>query len=213
MKDTIHFEVLKFWLEYFKELINGEFKNIKRFVYFSWGTSLMFKYVDFPRFSVDLDFAVDIRWKKLDKLYYKLFAKLKENLEKICEEKEIPVYSSFGNWREFCFQWEDSVRILKIDFMYDWILDYENCCGLRKISDLDIFVNKLQRMNKTDLIDLKFLYKKNKFSLKEVIDWIQKKSQWLYWNPYYLSEKILQRLEKIKWFKFLNELKNGLRLF
>ncbi len=210
MYDVIHYKVLQLWIETFRKLLDSKYKNLQKYIFFSWWTSLMFKYPDFPRFSIDLDFAVDIEGKKFDKYYYNLFADLKEALEKQCEANEIPVYSSFWSWREFNFQWESGVQIIKIDFMYDWILSSENCCGVNKISDLDIFINKLQRLNKTDLIDLKFLYRKNKFSLDKVINWITTKSQWLYWNPYYLVDKITQNLNKIKWFKFLSDLRNEL---
>ena len=206
MKDSIHISLLKKWLEIIKELLDRNYNKIKKFVFFSWWASLMFKYSDFTRFSKDLDFGVSKDWKKYDKLFYKLFGDLKNNLEKYCELNEISVYSSFWNWREFIFQWELWVSAIKIDFMYDYVLWYEKCCWLNKISDMDIFINKLQRLNKTDLIDLKFLYKKNKFDAKSIVDWIRIKSQMLYWNPYYLDDKVLSNVSKTKGFNFLNQL-------
>ena len=207
---TLHYKILKIWLQILSELISKKYSKIAQYVFFSWWTSLMFKYSDFPRFSKDLDFAVSINCKKYDKQYCLLFSELKVKLEKFCEKEEIPVYSSFGNWREFIFQTEVGIASIKIDFMYDYILWYEKCCWLNKISDKDIFINKLQRLNKTDLIDLKFLYKKNKFSVDEIVNWIRKKWEKLYWNPYYLDNQILMNISKIRWFSFLKQLKNEL---
>jgi len=213
MFDQIHELLLRKWLDILKDLLSGKYKKVGKFIFFSWWTSLMFKYTNFPRFSKDLDFAIDVRWKKYDKIFYNIFAELKERLEKYCEMKEIPIFSSFWNWREFVFQWERWIASIKIDFMYDWILSYENCCWIKKISDLDIFINKLQRLNKTDLEDLKFLYKKNRFSISEIVNWIRQKASNLYWNPYYLDNKILLNLKNVKWFSFLKEIWNEISRF
>ena len=84
----------------------------------------MFKYKDFYRFSIDLDFAISVNAKKYNRIFYNLFIDLKWELERFCYEKEIPIFTTFGNWREFIFQSENGVSSLKIDFMYDYILDY-----------------------------------------------------------------------------------------
>jgi len=210
MKDNVHLSILENWLKILYKLLNTQYKQINQYVFFSGWTSLMFKYSNFPRFSKDLDFAVSISWKKYDKTFYQLFTDLRENLEKYCNMNDIPVFSSFSNWREFVFQWEFGVCSIKIDFMYDYVLWYENCCKIKKVSDLDIFVNKLQRLSKTDLKDLQFLQKANNFSIEQIIDWIRKKWEYLHGNKYYLDTKIINNLNKVKSFNFLIELKNEL---
>lgn len=210
MKDIIHLNILSNWLKILYNLLNNQYKIVKPYVFFSGWTSLMFKYRKFPRFSKDLDFAISINWKKYDKVFYQLFTSFKENLEKYCQANDIPIFSSFSNWREFVFQGEYWISSIKIDFMYDYILWYETCCNLKKVSDLDIFVNKLQRLSKTDLKDLQFLQKLNNFTTEQVINWIRKKWEYLHWNKYYLDTKIINNINKVKPFSFLTELKNEL---
>ena len=209
--DKIHYELLEQWIKILKKLLSTKYKKLEKYIFFSWWTSLMFKYDNFYRFSKNLDFIVNIAWKKFDKQFYQLFSELKKQLEIFTENNEIPVYNSFWNWREFIFQWENGIWSIKIDFMYDYPLQSEKCCEINKISDLDIFINKLQRLNKTDLQDLKFLQKVNSFDTKKIIKWIRGKSQALYWNKYYLDNKILQNISKTKWFKFLYEIENELK--
>ena len=172
----------------------------------------MFKYWrKFPRFSIDLDFWIDINWKKYINLIDLLIEELKLNIEKVAINNKINIDSTFKNWKKMIFNWEIWTRELKVDYMYDYILWKEICCWINKISDLDIFINKLFRLSNTDLIDINFLYHKNKFSVNEIMNWIIKKSVLHKNNKNKALNKVainINNIKNLKNFKFLLKLKN-----
>ena len=95
--------------------------------------------------------------------------------------------------------------------MYDYILWKEICCWINKIFNLDIFINKLFRLSNTDLIDINFLYHKNKFSVNEIMNWIIKKSVLHQNNKNKALNKVainINNIKNLKNFKFLLKLKN-----
>lgn len=191
--DSTHEFLLKKWIISFNDLINWEFKEIKTCIFFTWWTSLLFKYKnDFYRFSTDLDFSVNISCKTYDRKFYSLLTKLKETIELTAKENDIMTFET-DSWRELKFVWENWIWSIKLDWMYDYTTSSEiieiDWYKINKASDLDILSNKTLRLNKTDIQDIKYLMKRWNYKTQQIKDVLLEKWKNINWNPYYYFDR------------------------
>lgn len=191
--DAIHEETLLQWLRILRWLLQEkEREHLFPFLNFTWGTSLLLKYEDFYRFSVDLDFSIHHQSKEYEKQWYALFDEMKTQLEKHLRQQSVSVFES-ENSRELYFVGQQWTRGIKIDWMYDLTLETEilqiQDMSINKASDYDIILNKLMRLNPTDIKDIEFLWNKNDINIENIISWLQQKWEKAHGNKYYLINK------------------------
>jgi len=205
--DKIHYDLLVRSIGRLNNILSAK---LSKYIYFTGGTSLMLKYSKFYRFSVDLDFSVDIEAKQYEDEFYELFANLKRDIEKHLRTNNNMVFES-ENSREIYFLGENWTRWIKIDWMYDQTTVWENIKInnniIQKASDLDIIANKLMRLNKTDIEDIKFLLSKNNIWPSHILDCLSHKSAKLHWDKSYLTNKAKHlRRQNVKNLSFLENL-------
>lgn len=205
--DEIHRDILEKSFCIFTELLNdNKFANLKKDIYFTGWTSLMFKYwKKFNRFSKDLDFSVDIGINHETLITNELFSTFKTRIESMMREDSIQIFETEWDWQTIFFLWEKwDKREFKIDFMYDTILWQEEISVgnllIKKVSDLDIVCNKLQRLSDVDVFDLDFLLRRNfdrkEEYINEIYEWLKKKSL-----KKYGSELTIYTKHKVFWEK------------
>lgn len=192
--DEIHLNILEKSFSIFNELLETDTYNLlKKDIYFTGWTSLMFKYgKKFRRFSKDLDFSVDIWISQENILTRSLFEDFKVKIQDMMTDNWVHIFETEWDWQTIFFLWKNGDRReFKIDFMYDSILWKETIIidwiEVLKVSDLDIVCNKLQRLTDIDIFDLDFLYRRNFSRKTEYIDeiyiWLKEKSSQKYGSP------------------------------
>ena len=200
--DKVHEKVLREGLFIFAALLQKkEYKGLSDAIFFTWWTSLLFKYQDFYRFSVDLDFSVDYKARVEGKKCSLLFDALKFWIEEYLRQAWEMVFES-DNSREIYFVGEKGTRWIKIDWMYDLTLKSEDLIiddiTIQKASDYDIVLNKLMRLNKTDISDIQYILKQSTITTKEILKGLEKKWKHVHGNVDYLIHKSMHLREKKK---------------